>query len=95
MAKIEETQKWGRNVAHARYGPIKGGVAGAENRPEVGNLDKTGVPPVSPAPDQRCNQFQDEKVGDHVDADGWVRGKGKESPYPTFDHGHFDKRKPR
>jgi hypothetical protein len=78
MAKIKDTQAWGRGAAKARYGG-----------------EKSGSLPVSPAPDQQANQFHDEKISDHVDADGWVRGKGKESPYPTFDHGDLDKRKPR
>ena len=78
MAKIQETQKWGRAVAKSRYGG-----------------EKSGSLPVSPAPSEQAPQFKDEQCSDHVDADGWVRGKGKESPYPTFDHGDLDKRKPR
>jgi hypothetical protein len=78
MAKIQETQKWGRAVAKSRYGG-----------------EKAGSLPVSPAPDEQFNQFKDEKIADHVDADGWVRGKGKESPYPTFDHGDLDCRPPK
>jgi hypothetical protein len=78
MAKIQETHKWGRETAKARYGR------------ETGNSL-----PVSPAPTEQPPQFKDEQSSDHVDSDGWVRGKGKESPYPTFDHGKLDKRSPK
>jgi hypothetical protein len=57
-----------------------------------------GVPKdsgVTPAPDEQPPQFNDDKVADHIDSDGWVRGKGKDSPYPTFDHGKLDKRSPK
>jgi hypothetical protein len=43
--------------------------------------------PVTPAPDQSAPQFSDDKVGDHVDASGWVRGMGPQSPYVKFDAG--------
>jgi hypothetical protein len=42
---------------------------------------------VSPAPDESACQFPAEKVADHVDASGWVRGQGGESPHPFFDRG--------
>jgi len=50
---------------------------------------------ASPPPTEQPPQFHDDKVADHVDSDGWVRGKGKDSPYPTFDHGKLDKRSPK
>jgi hypothetical protein len=43
--------------------------------------------PVSPAPDESQPQFRDEKASTLNDAYGWVRGFGKESPYPKFDAG--------
>ena len=47
------------------------------------------------AADESQPEFRQEKISDHVDSDGWVRGKGKDSPYPDFDHGKLDRRPPR
>jgi hypothetical protein len=41
--------------------------------------------PVTPAPDESQCQFADDKTADHVDASGWVRGMGGQSPHPHFD----------
>ena len=43
--------------------------------------------PVSPAPDEQACQFPTEKIADHVDTSGWVRGMGGEAPHPFFDSG--------
>lgn len=43
--------------------------------------------PVSPAPDESAPQFPSEKVADHNDASGWVRGQGSQAPHPKFDSG--------
>jgi hypothetical protein len=52
---------------------------------------------VSPAPDESAPQFADDKTADHVDASGWVRGMGGQSPHPHFDFGgsgsRYDRRK--
>jgi hypothetical protein len=52
---------------------------------------------VSPAPTQQPPQDHEDKheASYDNDASGWVRGKGKQSPYPDFDHGSLDRRPPR
>jgi hypothetical protein len=43
--------------------------------------------PVSPAPDESQPQFRDSKASTLNDSYGWVRGYGREAPYPKFDSG--------
>lgn len=67
--KHKDTHSWGRETAGERYGLTK--------LPETPALSRTEQAPQ--APEDRHSPGYDN------DASGWVRGEGKQSPYPHFD----------
>ena len=70
MAKIQNEAKWGKATAKERYGTAQGRL---DNNPEANNL-------------QAPQDIQDKHLPGYAnDSDGWVRGKGKNAPYPHFD----------
>ena len=71
MKPAKTTSQWGKDKASERY-----------RTPNTGSLETS---PEANAHQKPQNIQDKQDKGYENDAEGWVRGMGPKSPYPTFD----------